>query len=68
VGYDSNEYPIVHHSNGPEHRVIFRNDIQFLQDLGTSLCGESAGYEIAQMCGISVEKLVQVLADIGEGV
>ncbi len=68
VGYDSNEYPIIHHTNGNKHRVIFKNDIQFLQDLGTSLCGESARYEIAQMCCISVEKLEQVLADIGEGV
>jgi hypothetical protein len=68
VGYDSNEYPVVHHNNGHKHSVIFGADIKRLLELGISQVGQSTRYETAEMYGISVEKLEQVLANIGKGV
>ena len=66
VRYDVNGYPVVHHNNGHTHHVIFGNDIQRLLELGTSQLGQIARYETAEMYGISVEKLEQILANIGE--
>lgn len=68
VGYDSNEYPVVHHNNGHKHSVIFGADIKRLLELGISQVGQSTRYETAEMYGIPVEKLEQVLANIGKGV
>jgi hypothetical protein len=65
VRYDSNEYPIVHHSNGHKHHVIFGNDVQRLLELGTSQLGQITRYETAEMYGISVEELDQILANVG---
>jgi hypothetical protein len=65
VGYDSNEYPIVHHNDGRIHRVIFQNDIQFLLALVTPWRGQSALFEIAQMYGLSTQDLEQVLENVG---
>jgi hypothetical protein len=66
VRYDTNDYPIVHHNDGRIHRVIFQNDIKRLLELGTSRLGQSTRYETAEMYGISIEKLDQILANIGE--
>ncbi|MGA9155007.1 MAG: hypothetical protein WBZ36_30860 [Candidatus Nitrosopolaris sp.] len=66
VRYDSNDHPVVRHNNGHKHHVIFRNDIKHLLELGTSRLGQSTRYETAEMYGISVEKLDQILASIRE--
>ena len=68
VRYDSSDHPVVRHNNGHKHSVIFATDIKRLLELGTSLGGQSALYETAEMYGIPVEKLEQVLANIGKGV
>ncbi|MGB6530273.1 MAG: hypothetical protein WBF33_19390 [Candidatus Nitrosopolaris sp.] len=68
VRYDSNDHPVVRHNNGHKHHVIFGNDIKRLRELGTSRLGQSTRYETAEMYGIPVEKLEQVLANIGKGV
>jgi hypothetical protein len=68
VRYDSNDHPVVRHNNGHIHKVIFWTDIQRLLELGTSRIGQSTRYETAEMYGIPVEKLEQVLANIGKGV
>jgi hypothetical protein len=62
---NSNDRPVVHHNNGHKHSVMFETDIQRLLEFGTSLYGESARYETAEMYGISVEKLNQILANVG---
>jgi hypothetical protein len=64
VSYDSNDRPFVHHNNGHKHHVIFGNDVQRLLELGTSQLGQITRYETAEMYGISVEKLNQILANV----
>jgi hypothetical protein len=66
VSYDSTGHPVVRHNNGHTHRVMFQTDIRRLLELSTSQHGESAIYETAEMYGIPVEKLEQILANIGE--
>ena len=61
VNCDSNDYP-VSHNNGRNHRVLFSTDVQLLLELGTSWLGQSTRYEIAEMYGISVQQLDQILA------
>lgn len=68
VRYDSNDHPVVSHNNGHKHSVIFATDMKRLLELGTSQVGQSTRYETAEMYGIPVEKLEQVLANIGKGV
>ncbi|MGA9150856.1 MAG: hypothetical protein WBZ36_09770 [Candidatus Nitrosopolaris sp.] len=68
VSYDSNDRPVVSHNNGHTHSVIFATDFQRLLELGTSLGGQSAIYVTAEMYGIPVEKLEQVIVNIGKGV
>ncbi|MGB6531082.1 MAG: hypothetical protein WA323_16445 [Candidatus Nitrosopolaris sp.] len=65
VRYDSNDYPFVHHNNRDTHHVIFEADIQLLLDHNNSTLGESARYELAEMYGVSVQKLDQVLENVG---
>jgi hypothetical protein len=66
VSYDSNDHPGVSHNNGHKHSVIFATDIKRLLELGTSQVGQGTRYETAEMYGISVEKLGQVLTNIAE--
>ncbi|MGC2575428.1 MAG: hypothetical protein WA364_28305 [Candidatus Nitrosopolaris sp.] len=68
VSYDSNDRPVIRHNNDDKHHVIFGTDIQCLLELGSSLDGEITIYETAEMYDISVEKLEQILANIGKGV
>jgi hypothetical protein len=68
VSYDSNDRPFVSHNNGHKHSVIFATNIKRLLELCTSLGGQSVLYQTAEMYGIPVEKLEQVLANIGKGV
>ena len=65
VSYDSNDHPVVHHNNGHKHSVMFGTDIQRLLEFGTSWLGQSTRYETAKMYGIPVEKLAQILANVG---
>jgi hypothetical protein len=66
VRYDPrSDYPVVHHNNGRIHRVIFEADIQLLLDHNNSLFGESTRYELAEMYGVSVQKLDQLLENVG---
>jgi hypothetical protein len=65
VSYYSNGHPVVHHNNGHKHGVMFGTDIQRLLEFGTSWLGQSTRYETAEMYGISVEKLDQILAHLG---
>ncbi len=65
VIFDSNDHPFVYHNNGHKHHVIFGNDIQRLQEFGTSQLGQITRYETADMYGISIEKLDQILANVG---
>jgi hypothetical protein len=58
--------PVVNHNgriDGP-HRVIFDADIQLLKELGTSLRGQVARYELAEMYHISTETLEHVLSKL----
>jgi hypothetical protein len=64
--YDLNDHPVVSHNNGHEHSVIFGTDIKCMLEIGTSQLGQITGYETAEMNSISVEKLDQILANIGE--
>jgi hypothetical protein len=64
VRFDSNDHPVVRHNNGYKHSVMFRTDIQRLLGFGTSRLGQSSRYETAEMYGISVEKLDQILANV----
>ena len=66
VIFDSNDHPFVCHNNGHKHPVIFGNDIQRLREFGTSQLGQITRYEIAEMYGVPVEKLEQVLTNFRE--
>jgi hypothetical protein len=65
VRYDSNDLPVVRHNNGHVHRVIFRNDIQFLLARVTPWRSQNELFEIAQMYGLSTQDLEQVLENVG---
>ncbi len=64
VSYDWNDRPFVHHNNGHKHHVIFGNDVQRLLELGTSQLGQITRYETAEMYGMSVKKLDQILPNV----
>jgi hypothetical protein len=64
VRYDSNDHPVFHHNNGHKHHVISEVVIQFLLELGTSRLGQSTRYETAEMYGISVQQLDQILSNV----
>jgi hypothetical protein len=59
--------PVVDHNESVDrtHHVIFETDIQLLLELGNSLRGQVARYELAEIYCISSEKLDQVLANVG---
>jgi|GEM_PF-5218670 len=65
VRSDSNDRPSVHHKNGHKHTVMFGSNIQRLLEFGTSQLGQITRYETAEMYGISVEELDQILANVG---
>jgi hypothetical protein len=50
------------------HRVIFEADIQLLQELGTSLRGQAARYELAETYHTSPETVEHVLSNLGEAI
>ena len=63
-----NDRPKVHRKNGHKHTVMFGMDIQRLLEFGTSRLGQITIYETAEMYGIPIEKLEQVISNIGKGV
>src|SRR2546427_12483210 len=60
-----NGYPVIHHNNGHIHHVMFEADIRFLQELVTSVSGESTRYEMTEMYGISPDELEEVFPNVG---